>query len=146
MNLFAITNPVLPAVTGAGTGEIALGNIISAVLGLFLLVGTIAALIYIMLGALSWITAAGDKTKLEKAQSQITQAIVGIILLASVWAIMLLVGQFTGIGFPTFTIPTVENAGSQSQQNQTTCGWDSTDGVCCTSVGETGSLEPACRP
>ena len=143
ISMFAIINPVLPPVTGSGPGELGLGFIISATVGLFLLIGSISALIYIMMGALNWITASGDKSKLEKAQQQITQAIVGLILLASSWAIMLLLGQFTGIGFPTLKIPTIENAGSQPIQNS--CVFDANDGICCNAKGETGSLEPACR-
>jgi len=104
--MLAIVNPVLPGL-GSLPGEVVLGNIISAVAGLFLVGGSITAFLYLLLGALNWITAAGDKTKLEKAQHEITQAIIGLIILVSVWALMLVIGKFTGIGFPTILIPTV---------------------------------------
>lgn len=126
LTLFQITNPVLPGVTGAGTGEAALGSIIGAVVGIMTLIGAIAALIYLLLGALSWITSAGDKTKLEKAQQQITQALVGLILLVSVWAIMLLVGQFTGLGFPNLIIPRIGQStaggGGSGSTGNASCG------------------------
>jgi len=96
-----ITNPVLP--TGVGSGGIGaggtiVGNIISALTGLFLVGGTIAALLFLLLGAFRWITSSGDKTKLQTAQDQITNAIIGLVVMAAAWAIMMLVGQFTGIG------------------------------------------------
>ncbi len=114
LSFFAIINPVLPEIVGGNPqgGEKALSNIIGAVVGLLLIVGAIAALLYLLVGAINWITSAGDKNKLEKAQLYITQAIVGLIILSAVWAIMTLIGTFTGIGFPTFNIPTLENVGT----------------------------------
>lgn len=104
--LYAITNPVL-GTAGTGSGGEILGKIISAAVGLFVVIGFITAFLYLILGASNWITAAGDKSKLEKAQQQITQAIIGLIILVSVFALMTTLGQFLGIGFPDLTLPTV---------------------------------------
>lgn len=106
-----ITNPVLPGI-GSQPGAESLGKIISAVLGIMLVVGFILAFLHLIFGAVAWITSSGDKGKLENAQSRITQAIVGLIIMAALWAIMLLVGEFTGIGFPNLQIPTVNDAAS----------------------------------
>lgn len=104
--IFQIVNPVLPH-AGSGDGAEILGRIISAAVGFFIVVGFIMAFLYLVLGASNWITAAGDKSKLEKAQQQITQALVGLVILVSVFALARVAGQFTGIGFPTMTLPTV---------------------------------------
>jgi uncharacterized MnhB-related membrane protein len=104
--MFQITNPVLPF-AGSGDGAEILGRIISAAVGFFIVIGFIMAFLYLVLGASNWITAAGDKTKLEKAQQQITQALIGLIILVSVFAIAKMLGEFTGIGFPNLTLPTV---------------------------------------
>lgn len=106
MNFFAllvkpaygqITNPVLDPALGAGGPEI-LGNLIGGLVGLLLVVGTIAAFIFLILGALRWITSGGDKAGLEAAREQILQAIVGLIILAASWAIMILISTFLGLG------------------------------------------------
>lgn len=112
-----ITNPVLPSTVGAGEGEPIVGRIISAVIGIFLIGGFVLALFHIIFGAISWITAGGDKNRLQSAQERITSAIIGLILLAAIWAIMLLIGTFLGFGFPKFTIPTFMDSGGAPATN-----------------------------
>ena len=104
-----IINPLL---NWTGTGEKFIGNLISAAVGMFLVLSFIFALLYFLLGGFSWITAAGDKTKLQSAQDRITHALVGLIIVVSTWAIMTLVGQFVGIDFPNLPIPTLESPGA----------------------------------
>ncbi len=117
LEFFQITNPVIgPA--GTGPGDAILGNIISALIGFVLVVGTIGALVFFMLGALRWITSSGDKNKLQAAQEEITHAVVGLMILAAGWAIFMLVTQFTGIGVfdetgtGTFQLPTLNDSGT----------------------------------
>lgn len=109
-----ITNPVIGQ-AGLAAGEVTLGKIIGAVVGLLLIVAFLLTLIYLILGALRWITSGGDKNQLETAHNQITQAIVGLIIVAATWAIMLLLGSFLGLGFPNFTLPIITNSGSTTQ-------------------------------
>lgn len=103
-----IYNPVLPSGTGTGPGEPIFGRIISAVIGIFLFLGVVMALFHLILGAYKWLTSSGDKTKLETAREQIVQALVGLLLLASIWAVITLVTTFLGIQFPIFKLPTIE--------------------------------------
>lgn len=77
--------------------EAGFGLLISQVLMIALTVGAIAVLLYLLWGALDWLTSAGDKGKTEKARDKITQAIVGLILIISTAAIMLFVQQLLGI-------------------------------------------------
>lgn len=107
MLLQGIVNPVLPEV-GQGDGNAILGNVIGAVVGIFLVGGFIFALLHMLFGAITWISASGDKAKLQNAQERITQAIVGLIVLAATWALMSLLFSFLGFGaqFPLFPIPT----------------------------------------
>ncbi|HCS79202.1 TPA: hypothetical protein DIV55_05700 [Patescibacteria group bacterium] len=96
-----ICNPVLEPLIGCGgttAGGTIVGNIISALVGLFLVGGTITTFLFLLLGGFRWITSSGDKQKLQTAQDQITNAIIGLIIMTAAWAIMMLVGQFTGIG------------------------------------------------
>ncbi len=76
----------------AGTGGYAtsgtslmgvVGTIIQAALGLL---GAIFIIIMIIAGY-NWLTAAGNETKVEKALSTIKQAIIGLIITLSSWAI-----------------------------------------------------------
>lgn len=74
------------------------GDFISRILNIVLIVGTIAVLFYLILGGIEWITAGGDKGKTEGARNKITQAVIGLVILASSWAIFLFVQQLLGIG------------------------------------------------
>lgn len=43
-----------------------------------------AALLYLLLGALSWVTSSGDKENVKKAQDKIQAAVVGLVVIVAV--------------------------------------------------------------
>lgn len=75
-----------------------LGTFITRVFSAIMIVGSIATFIYLIYGGLQWIMAGGEKDKVKEARDKITQAIVGIAVLASAWAIFKLIDYFFGIG------------------------------------------------
>ncbi len=109
--LAQLTNPVIPEVIGKGPvekGSIAIGLLLSRVFaGLFLL-AFITGFFYLITGAMHWITSGGDKGKLEEARNRIIHSIVGIIVVASSWAIITLIGQFIGLDLENLPIPTIK--------------------------------------
>ncbi len=58
-----------------------------AIRGFFIIAG-LAALFYLLLGALAWVTSGGNKENVEKAQQKIQQAVIGVILIAVVLAVV----------------------------------------------------------
>jgi len=56
---------------------------------LFIIAG-LAALLYLILGALSWITSGGNKESVENARNKIMHAVIGLILLFVVLAVVVL--------------------------------------------------------
>jgi len=74
-----------------------IGLLVGNALALLLILAAIAAFIFLILGGIQWITSGGDKQGLEGARNKITNAIVGLIIVAAAWAVMFLVGQFLGI-------------------------------------------------
>ncbi len=64
------------------------GDILTFIIRAFFVVAGIFALIYLLLGAFSWITSGGDKDKVESAQKKIQAALVGVILIIIVVAIV----------------------------------------------------------
>lgn len=58
-----------------------------AIRGFFIIAG-LAALFFLLLGALAWVTSGGNKENVEKAQQKIQQAVVGVILIAVVLAVV----------------------------------------------------------
>lgn len=74
-----------------------LGQLISALVGTLLIVAALLAFFYLILGGIQWITSGGDKAGMEAARNKITHAIVGLIIVGSAWAVMLLVQNFLGV-------------------------------------------------
>lgn len=63
-------------------------DILTFIIRAFFVVAGIFALIYLLLGAFSWITSGGDKEKVESARNKIQAALVGIILIIIVVALV----------------------------------------------------------
>lgn len=85
-----------------------LGKLISAAVGVMLILAALLAFIFLILGGIQWITSGGDKAGMEAARNKITHAIVGLIIVGAAWAIMMLVQSFLGVDIigSTLTLPT----------------------------------------
>lgn len=111
MKVFAqgINNPVLPSGLGgsAASGTVVIGKLISSIAGFLFLAAAILTFLYLVVGGLDWITSGGDKSKLEGARNKITNAILGLLIVASAWAVWLLIGKFLGISTESLPFPTL---------------------------------------
>lgn len=65
-----------------------IGGLLTFVVKAFFVVAGVFALVYLLLGALAWITSGGDKAGVEKARDKIQAAIVGILMIVVVLAIV----------------------------------------------------------
>lgn len=81
--------------SGAGGISLFLNNLIT-------LIYSIAAIIFLFMfiwGAFEWITSGGEKEKVSNAQKRIAHALVGVVLFAVAFAVISVVGIFTGFEF-----------------------------------------------
>lgn len=81
---------------------------------LILIIGFVVAMIYFLFGAVKYITASGDKAAIESARGHIANAIIGLVLLLSVFAILFFIETFFGVKILTsgsFTIPQLPHIG-----------------------------------
>lgn len=60
-------------------------------------VAGIAFVLWFLLGGLNWITAGGDKGKIDKAKGMMTNGAIGLIVIAVSYAITWIVGAALGI-------------------------------------------------
>ena len=103
-----ITNPALgPTLqdilkSEGGTGF--LQRLLPNLIGLFLVIGVIIFFFYMLIGAIQWISSGGDKGRVEGARGKITNAIIGLIVLLSTFAIITLIEGFFGINILTLDI------------------------------------------
>lgn len=88
-----ITNPALERAFGPSEGGAGLAFYIAQIWRALVVAGGIAFLIYFLLGGMEWITAGGDKAKIESAQKKITGGLVGLAILVTSFAIVALVGE-----------------------------------------------------
>lgn len=97
---------------GVSTPEFAVADIGSLIEGLVnasIVIGALAAFMYLIMGGFQWITAGGDPKKTEEAQKKITNAVIGLIIIASAYAIINVVTTFLGLGgISGLTIPSIK--------------------------------------
>ncbi|MBQ6449468.1 hypothetical protein IJJ08_01015 [bacterium] len=81
-------------------------TIVQRVITIAIVAGALLCLYNLIMGAINWITSEGDKGKTEEARNRMLAAAIGILLLASVWAIFNLVitigfGDANKLSIPT---------------------------------------------
>ncbi|MCR4326783.1 MAG: hypothetical protein NUV52_03960 [Candidatus Roizmanbacteria bacterium] len=90
----------LPGGFANGTTDIgvAIGKLISSLFSLIFIVGGLLVAYQLFMAALNWINSHGEKDKIEKAQKQITNAIIGLAILFATMALYVtIVGDIFGI-------------------------------------------------
>lgn len=63
----------------------------------FIYIAGLAAFFYMLWGALDWITAGGEASKVEAGRKKITQSVIGLVVLMAVGAMFLVLQYFLGI-------------------------------------------------
>jgi hypothetical protein len=83
--------PFTAATSGTGTE-----SLVSAAVGFLTVVSGLAFILYFIIAGFSWITAGGDPEKLKKAQTNITNALVGIVIVAIAYTVTAIIGSILG--------------------------------------------------
>ena len=66
-------------------------TLIPNIVTIVIIVAAALTFAYLIYGAISWITSGGDTSKVATARQRIISAVIGLLILASVWAIFNLV-------------------------------------------------------
>jgi len=74
-------------------------QVVTFLIRMFFVVAGLVALIYLLLGALGWITSGGNKENVDKAREKIQAALIGIILIFVVLAIVGVIENLFNMGF-----------------------------------------------
>jgi hypothetical protein len=94
--------PYSDKVANSPDGKGGLTFLITNLLEAALVIAGLLLLLYLIWGAIEWITSEGDTSKLESARNRITQAVIGMIVLSAVIAIFKLVQGFLNITIINF--------------------------------------------
>lgn len=121
ISLIAIIPPVYAALEVKPQGEdfntltdVTAPNIISGAISLVLTISLIVFFFILVLGGFKWITSSGDEKKITTARAQITNALIGVILIFSVWGIINLIEAIFGISILTNGLSIPSFTGSTS--------------------------------
>lgn len=82
--------------------EVGFASLIGTALSVIMVFGVLLVMYFLVMAGISWITSNGDKGKLDEARTRIMQTLVGIIILASVLALVSFVQYVLGIQILTF--------------------------------------------
>lgn len=72
-------------------------KLINALLKFTLGIVGLLVFVYLIWGGIEWLTAGGDKSKTESARTKITNAIIGLAIVAAAFAISTVLSNFFGI-------------------------------------------------
>ena len=86
-----------PNNTGDNSGIAVFAKFISNVIGVLTIVAIIWFVFVLITGAISWISAGGDKNAVEGARKKITNGIIGLVITIAAIFIIDLIGTFLGI-------------------------------------------------
>jgi len=101
--LAQITNPAIGEL-GTMSAEAFIDGLLSGLISLGLVVGGVIFLFMLIAGGIQWITSGGDKVANEAARRRVTNALIGVFLLFSLYGIVNLVGCFFKVNFLQITI------------------------------------------
>jgi type IV secretory pathway VirB2 component (pilin) len=84
-----------------------LGTILKNILLILFFFAAILALVFIVIGGISWITAGGDPKAAGSARDRITAAIIGLVIVVAAFGITLIITSALGINIfeGTITLP-----------------------------------------
>lgn len=106
-----ITNPlfkntILEGISQNATigGSAFFALVVPKLIGLLLVFGALAFFFMFLWGAISYILSGGDKAHVENAKGKLTSAIIGFILMVSVFAVAKLIEAFFGINILSIDI------------------------------------------
>jgi len=78
-------------------GYTCIGHLVSNLVSAAFIVSGIAFFVYLVMGGLQWLTSGGDKVKVETAQKMISSALIGLAIVATSYAVYMIVLEFFGI-------------------------------------------------
>jgi hypothetical protein len=106
VTLAAITNTAVPGGGSPDDSPKQFAVTISTLWQTIILVGGLAFLLYFLMGGIQWITAGGEKGKIEDARNHITQGLIGLAVLAASYVIIKFIETAIGLNLLNISWPT----------------------------------------
>lgn len=78
-------------------GNLNITALIPKMVNLLFVIAVVVFFFMLVIGGIRWISSGGDKNQTDSARSQITSAIIGLVIVLSTYAIISLIDAFFGI-------------------------------------------------
>ncbi len=78
-------------------GYTCIGHLVSNIVSAAFIVSGIAFFLILVMGGVEYLTSGGDKAKVESSQKRISAALIGLAIVASSYAVYMIVLEFFGI-------------------------------------------------
>jgi len=105
LNLLAADINLQPGGDFSQLGTLTIGGIVAAAIKLVLVIAALVFFFILVIGGIRWIASGGDKANTEAARSQITAALVGLVIVFAAWAIVALINTFFHINIFELNLP-----------------------------------------
>ena len=99
---------LLPLGQFSQLNNITIASLISAFIVFTLIIASLSFFFALLFGGIKWILSGGRKEKTDEAKNQIANALIGLLIIFSAWAIINFVSLFFGIELLSFNIPTIQ--------------------------------------
>jgi hypothetical protein len=106
MNLFSTVLAQSVAIPQPeGLTDFTVPGLIQFAVGAILVVAGLIFFFMLIIGGLRWILSGGDKAATESARSQITAALIGLVIVFSAWAIATFMTSIFGVDILNLSLP-----------------------------------------
>ena len=99
---------VLPGGQFSNLQLITIAKLVSSFIVILMIIASILFVFSLLIGGIRWILSAGNKDSLDKAKRQIVNALVGLLIVFSAWAILNFVSVFFGVDFLVLEFPSAQ--------------------------------------
>jgi len=83
-----------------------IGGILGAILNVVFWVGIALTIIFLILGGIKYITSGGDETKVGAARAQVTNAVIGFVVVIGAFTVKYIIRNLLGVtGIPNEVLP-----------------------------------------
>lgn len=88
-----------PFAESPGDGLSGITRMVSSIIGFMTIAAGVWFLFQFIIGGFNWISAGGDKAKLQSSRDRLTNSLVGLVVVVAGWSILALAGTFLGVDF-----------------------------------------------
>ena len=100
-----IINPVI-GIFGTQPGNVTIAYLLALFLRLSLVAAGILLLAYFIWGGIQWLTSGGEEAKLRAAKDRLSNALVGLVLIALVLVVLAIINEVFGLNILRPELPT----------------------------------------